>query len=474
MNQRPSVQRSVLPQRLSRRTALRGAAATVSLPFLDAMHGTVSAQSTGAAPKRIIFYYTGNGFPPRHWRCDVDREVTPIADVQLSHILSPLEPVKQHCTFIEGVPMNSGLKPPRYATAHAGGTGALLTGSQAKQGNQYGGGGAAGVNGAGFPGVPSLDHLIAQAVGAATRFPAYYTGVQVAGPKLLKSVFYGGDGSPVTPSSDPYAVRDQLFSGEFQQRNQGDPEGAQRRLADQTVVLDSVMESARAMRCKLGAADRARLDLHLTQVREIEASLAAPVNTSGACEVLEPPLGLRPNQVPQFEQLAPTHLDLLSMALTCDLTRVSGFFFTPALHNPTYTWLGQSEGHHNMTHNSSMYDACADVSRWHAEQVLYLTQKLANTPEGDGSVLDNTVILWATECAQTYRGNPHDLVNVGFTLIGGGGGHFKTGQYLKFPGGDAFSHNRLLISLAQYMGLETEVIGDREFCAGGALPYLTV
>ena len=472
MNSRRQTRKSVLPKTLSRRTVLRGVGASLGLPLLNAMiNPEASAQSTAGAPKRILLYYTGNGFPPRDWRCEVQDEVTPIEQVKLSHILSPLEPLKQYCTFIEGVPMNSGLHRPRVATAHAGGTAALFTGSYAKPGNQYGGGGENGVNGAGPPRQPSLENIIARAVGQKTRFPAYYLGVQVAGPVLLKSVFYDEMGQPVTPNADPHAVRDELFDANFHNAQSGTAQ-AKAQLTKQTAVLDAVLDSAQSIRCRLGMEDRARLDLHLTQVRQIESSLGALVGGNLACEAVEADGDLRANRVQQFPRLGRAQNDMIAMALTCDLTRVGGFFFTPALHNPTYTWLGHSEGHHNMTHNTGQYDQCADVNRWHAEELFYLVDKLAKTPEGNGSVLDNTLILWASECAQTYNGDPHDLENVGFAVIGGAQGYFKTGQYLKFPAGDRYSHNRLLVSLAQYMGVQTEAIGEAEYNTEGALPHL--
>jgi len=295
----------------------------------------------------------------------------------------------------------------------------------------------------------------------------------VASPSLLNCVFYAGKDQPITVNSDPYAVRDEIFGPEFASKLAADRDAAARQRLEQTSVLDAVLENASALRCKLGAEDRARLDLHLTQVREIERSLEAGVSTNPACALIEPPAGLSVNQESMFPAIGRAQADLMAMALTCDLTRVGGFFFNPALSNPTYTWLGHTRGHHDLTHDTTEFQACADVNRWHAEELLYLVNKLAQTPEGEGSVLDNTVILWASECAQSEVGDPHDLRNVGFTLIGSGQGHFQTGRYLRFPGGDAYSHNRLLLSLMHYMGVQADSFGEPDYCSGGALPLLT-
>lgn len=125
-----------------------------------------------------------------------------------------------------------------------------------------------------------------------------------------------------------------------------------------------------------------------------------------------------------------------------------------------------------MTHDTGLYDLCADVNRWQVEQLMYLVNHLQTTPEGDGTLLDNTVVVWFSECAQTYQGDPHDLTNMGFTLIGGGQGYFNTGQYIEFPGGDSYSHSRLLVTLAQYMGLNVESVGLPEYCTEGPLPHI--
>jgi hypothetical protein len=465
---------------LSRRTLLRGAGgAALALPFLEAMTGPTAVAQTAQPPKRILFYFTGNGFPPHHWRVSTSAETTPTAGLTLSRILAPLDPVKDQCIFIDGLPMLSGLDEKQVAFAHAAGTSTLFTGSYAPPGDMYGGGSG----GVGYPLHESVDQTIARAIGGQTRFPAYYVGVKTSGPELLKSVFYTADSGggeqakPVTPNSNPYSVRDELFAG----FGAGPSDAAWQARRDSS-VLDAVLDSARDLRCRLGGSDRARLELHMEQVRAIEQSLDATVSASASCAAVPVEQGLTANQESGFPALARVQSKLLAMALTCDLTRVGGYFFSPALDNPTYTWLGHTVGHHQMTHEieagtadpANAYDLVADVCAWHAGELLYLVDLLKNTPEGAGSMLDNTLIWWASECAQTYEGDPHDLVNVTHTLIGGGQGHFKPGQYIKFPGGDKYPHSRLLVTLAQYMGLPVDVVGQPEYCAEGPLPLITV
>ncbi len=447
---------------LDRRTLLRGAGAALALPLLGAM-GTKAGGASVAPPKRLVLYFTANGLVPEAWKCNVPGAEA--SDFTLSKILAPLAPIRDKCLFIEGVPMSSAYHPQQTAVAHAGGMSSLFTGSYAGMGNMYGG---FAENTAGYPLNESIDAALARAVGQDNRFPAYYFGVRVEGPSLLHCCFYAGKDQPITANADPKAVLSDLFGAAF---NQSQSEAAQR-VRDRTSILDAVRESGSALRCRLDAADRGRLDLHLSLVEEVQKSVAAVTGTNPVCALPSLAGGLQPNEFSQFPQLGRAQADLLAMALTCDLTRVAGYYWSPPIADPVYTWLGHTEGHHTMSHDVTKLDLCADVNAWHAQELLYLANKLSSIPEGDGTVLDNTLIVWASDCSNSKLGDPHDLKDVFFTLIGGGN-FFKQGRYLKYPGGPDYAHNRLLLALFQYMGIDQKTFGQPEYCEKGPLTGLT-
>ncbi len=258
---------------LDRRTLLRGAGASLALPLLGAME-TKARSASVAPPKRLVLYFTANGLVPEAWKCNVPGAEA--SDFTLSKILAPLAPIRDKCLFIEGVPMSSAYHPQQTAVAHAGGMSSLFTGSYAGMGNMYGG---FAENTAGYPLNESIDAALARAVGQDNRFPAYYFGVRVEGPSLLHCCFYAGKDQPITANADPKAVLSDLFGAAF---NQSQSEVAQR-VRDRTSILDAVRESGSALRCRLDAADRGRLDLHLSLVEEVQKSVAAVTGTNSAC-----------------------------------------------------------------------------------------------------------------------------------------------------------------------------------------------
>jgi hypothetical protein len=270
---------------LDRRTLLRGAGgAAVALPVLDAML-TLGGRlprayaQDGVAPRRLVIFFTAEGFQMSDWR--------PIAgagpsDFRLSQVLSPLEPVKGRSLFIEGVPMSSSFDARQRAAGHPAGAQAVLTGAWAGDGSSYGG--AVGRL-AGFSPYPSIDHLIGKAIGSKTRFPALYFGVAGGGTAPATRPFVGEGQKGISPQNVPGAAFDQIFR-DFNAAAAGESLAAaqKRRAEDRKVVLDSVLREARALRARLGADDRARLDGHLASVEEVQRKVSVPPSSAAvAC-----------------------------------------------------------------------------------------------------------------------------------------------------------------------------------------------
>ena len=162
-------------------------------------------------------------------------------------------------------------------------------------------------------------------------------------------------------------------------------------------------------------------------------------------------------------------MDLLAMSLACDLTRVASLQWTSTQTGKVFSWLGQSETHHSLSHSGltdvTRQNQLMAIGNWHAKQLAYLMDKLASFPEGDGTVLDNTLILWCTDIAQ---GQSHARRDMPYVLAGGAGGALKMGRYLKYAGDH---HNNLLVSILNAMGGPDTTFGNPAYCTG-ALPRL--
>ena len=164
-------------------------------------------------------------------------------------------------------------------------------------------------------------------------------------------------------------------------------------------------------------------------------------------------------------------MDMLVHSLAADFTRVATFQITNSVGQPRMRWLGIDEGHHTLSHepdsNEEAYEKLIKINTWYSEQVAYLTGKLAATPEpgGEGSLLDNTTIVWTNELG---KGNSHTRNNIPFVLLGGGLG-FKTGQAIDFK---RVPHNRLLMSVCEAMGAPVPAFGNPDFCSDGLLTGL--
>jgi hypothetical protein len=163
-------------------------------------------------------------------------------------------------------------------------------------------------------------------------------------------------------------------------------------------------------------------------------------------------------------------LDLLVMALACDMTRAASIQWTTVQTGKIFSWLGQSTPHHTLSHSgesdTSSQAQLTAIGKWHSQQLAYMLGKMQAIPEGDGTLLDNVVILWCTDIA---RGNTHERRDMPYVLAGGAGGYFKTGRYLKYDGDP---HSNLLVSVCNAMGLPDTTFGNPAYCSG-ALPRLT-
>jgi hypothetical protein len=265
---------------------------------------------------------------------------------------------------------------------------------------------------------------------------------------------YTGPNKPVAPISDPYQMFGKLY-GKVKDREL---------LAS---VLDDVKDDLKKVSQAVSAEDRRLLDEHTTFVREMEQDLraAAEKKTDHKVPELDPGVKADNDNIPTLSKM---QIDLMVNSFAADFARVATLQYTNSVGGARMRWIGVSEGHHELSHepdtNAKAQDKLTRINKWFCEQLAYLAKRLAATPEpgGNGSLLDNTTIMWTNELG---KGNSHTLDNIPFVLVGGGLG-FRMGRALKLP---KVPHNRLLLALAHGFGHEIKRFGNPDFCGGGAL-----
>lgn len=424
---------------LPRRSLLRGLGiGLVAAPFLNLLSAPRS-RAEGAAARRLIVFFSPNGTVPKHWApAGTELDFT----FPAGSILEPLTPVKDKLIVVEGLDFFG-------ADNHEGGMMAMLTG----------GGGLADESGG-----ASIDQFVAGKIGQESRFASLEFGVQTSawGAGAQTRMSYSAPGSWVSPDDDPAHVYTRLF-GDFMG---GDQAATALRTRRQRVV-DLLVDEATALRSRLGSEERPKLDAHLEALAKVEKGLMGGVG----CAAPDAPAAINIGDNASFPDITTMQIDMMVTALACDMTRVASLQCSHTISPTVPSWLGIADGHHSLSHiddsNVAGVAQFVEAERWFAEQFAYLVQRLADTPEADGtgSMLDNSLVVWSKEMGDSRL---HTCQGVPFVLAGGAGGRFKTGRYLKYQGE---SHGKLLVSLCQAMGLDTKTFGN-PMVGNGPLPGL--
>lgn len=444
-------------KRLTRRNLMRGVTASAAmLPFLEAFEARAQADDY---PLRLLIVFSPNGTIYDRWRPSGSE-----TDFQLSEILAPLEPFKQKLIVLDEVDNESAHHGP--GDGHMTGMGTYLTATELLDGDQFKCGGTDPCSGWG--GGISIDQLIAndlqmrQAPAERTRFKSLELAVQAGGADIWSRMSYAGADQPIAPMEDPYQVYDRLFAD-----LNVDSDTLQRRLMMRRSVLDYVGGSLSRLSGRLGGEDRDKLEAHLTAVRDIELQLSAAQSNCSQPDLAQG-IDFRAND--SFPQVVQVQSDLLVRALACNLTQVATLQWSRSVGGTRMTWANVPEGHHDLSHNGDSdqdsQDKITRVNTWYAEQFAYLLQQLDSVQEGNGTLLDHTIVLWGNELG---KGNSHTRRKIPFVMAGGGKGYFPTGRFLSY-GGE--SHTKLLVSLAQAFGVQTDEFGNPAY-GTGPLPRLT-
>jgi hypothetical protein len=437
---------------LSRRTILRGAGgAAIALPWLEAMALRPARAANGPMPtKRFIVMFSANGTIPSAWTPTAGTSET---DFTLSPILAPLQAHQADLVVIGGLNQQGG-----GGDGHQTGMGGMLTGQPLNAGPFAG----VGAPPAGWPMGASVDQRIAEGLAVPTKLRSLELGVQVGAADNWGRMIYRAANQPLPPDDDPASVYARVFSDLHT-----DPAVLARLRQRRKSILDGVGTQFTRLSGRVGAADRQRLDAHLTAVREIETRLTTDlvVNNAACHDPTVLPVSATANDA--FPMAGALQMDLLAMALACDITRVASLQWSRSVSQTRFSWLNITSGHHDLSHRPDTEpDAVSNLTKinnWYAQQFAGLIGRLKATSDGAGGTLfDNTLLLWCNELA---KGNTHSRVGAPYVLAGSGGGALRTGRYLSYDGQN-LPHNNLLLSIVNAMGVPDTTFGKPDWCSG--------
>jgi hypothetical protein len=411
---------------ISRRTFLKqlgvaGSMVRIGLPPLTAMfnsNGTAYAAGKEAIPTRFVLWFNGNGIPEKYW---IPRGMG--ADFEMTPCLSPLAPFRNDIHVITGLD-SPAARLPGPGNSHYPSMSALVSGQV------YTGQGAGG---------SSIDQMIARKIGEETRFRSLQIGVsqESFGESIQRNLSWADRDRPLPPEMLPHQLFDRLFGI-------NEPSWVNRRKS----ILDSVQQEANSLKARLGTEDQARLEEYLGSVRELEKSICS-LPPEYRIVVERPHEG---GDLRDWPRIAKLQSDLLVHALASGQTRVASYMLTKCQGLSRFPWLGHTaQRHHEYTHGQVETPRgmriLRDICRWHVEEFAYLIGKLKSTPEGDGTLLDRTCVLFVHEHAEA---NSHKNNNLALIVAGHANG-MKTGLHTRTTGtlGDL------------YLTLAEEVVGAR-------------
>ena len=434
---------------LPRRSLLRGLGTAVALPFLDAMVPALGAATTSRPRQavRLGFVYVPNGI------IDLDGEWTPRGegrDFEFGEINRGLAPFRQHLTVLSGLAQLKGRPGGDGAGDHARAGATFLTGVRPVK-----------TEGAGIRAGVSADQIAARELGQHTQFGSLEIGIEEA------SVAGGCDSgyscaytntiswrSPTTPNpveDNPRRLFERLF-GDGESTHASDRRAVLRR---ERTILDFVRHDLARLRSDLGADDRRKLDEYAHSIGDAERRIKRAEERSRR----QLPLVERPAGIPGgFAEHAKLMIDLQVLAYQADLSRVTTFMLGREGTWRSYPDIGVPDAHHAVTHHSGDQEKIAKtvlINKHHVDMFAYLLDRLRATPEGDGTLLDHSMLVYGSSISDGNRHLHHDLPLV---LAGGGGGRLRGGRHLRYPRETPM--NNLLLSLLELAGAPTERLGD--------------
>ncbi len=438
---------------LSRRTFLKGVGTVMALPLLEAMVPAVALAGAAKRPNRMAFIFIPNGVHMPDW--------TPAAEGvnwDLPYIMEPLKGVKEYLTPLSGLTQDKARPNGDGPGDHARSTAAWLTGCQPRK-----------TAGADIKVGVSVDQYAAQKIGNQTRFASLEIGCERGAQAgncdsgyscaYSSAISWRSETTPVAKEVDPRLVFERLFAGGD---NADIAENRTKRELYKKSILDFVLDDASRLKNKLGARDQRKLDEYFTGVREIEERLAR-AEKGGEVN----PKGSRPSGIPEdYGEHIRLLSDMMVLAFQADLTRVCTFMIANDGSNRPYRMINIAEGHHDLSHHGGLkekQDKIREINRFHVTQLAYLLNKLKSVDEGNGTLLDNSMVVYG---AGIGDGNRHNHDNLPILLAGKGGGTIKTNRHVRYPFNTPM--NNLFVSMLERMDVRTDHLGD----SNGKLEYL--
>ena len=457
---------SMDPLRFTRRNLLRGSlAATAAVPLLDAQR----AFAATAAPTRLVVFLTPNGTRNSlFWPTGTE------TSFKVNTITQAMDPWKSKLTFLKGIKLNPALQMGELGqtlgSEHARGTGGLLTARPLKAGTQFK---SFGNTTSGWGSGQSIDQYLAMKLAPPTAYKTFQMGVHVRDTEVRARISYAAADQPIPPREDPKDVFNALFGG----ASSGGGAGNERLWAQRKSIFDANNAETERLKKLVGAEDRKKLDAHLTAMRDVETRLVGMKGTSTGtvptCSTKPALVDVDLKSDDQYEKAGQLQMDLAVAALACDLTRILTFQWSYSESEHLFGFLNITGNHHAISHDFSSsganYDAYNKIAIWYQQQFAYFLSKLDAYKEGDKTLLDNCVVLFATEIGESTQ---HDLKIMPYVLAGSAGGKLRAGRLIDY-GSKPCDNNQLLVSLANLMGAtDLTSFGDASG-ATGPLPNLT-
>jgi hypothetical protein len=434
---------------LSRRTILRGLGAMVALPALDAMTPALAAMTSGrkagAPPLRMAFAYVPNGVTMESWTPTLEGK-----GFEMSRILKPLAPLKDRVLVLSGLEHVNGNPLGDGPGDHARAGAVFLTGVHCRK-----------TAGADIKNGVSVDQIAARHLASQTRLGSLELGCEdtrITGNcdsgyscAYTNSLAWRSETTPLPPETNPRAVFERLFGADADL----DPATRAQRLRSRRSVLDMVSERSQALRNELGGTDKRKLDEYFTAVREVEQRIQqAEADDAEFRPTIEKPSGIPTT----FEEHVGLMFDLQVLAFQADLTRVSTTMIAREGSNRTYPEIGVSDPHHPLTHhrnNAEWIEKVTQINEFHMKMFARFIEKLRTTPEGDGSILDHSMIVYGSGIAD---GNRHTHLDLPVLLVGNGGGALGPGRHIRYEKGTPMTN--LYMTMLDRMGVPVESVGD--------------
>ena len=437
---------------LSRRALLRGLGAAVALPVLDSMLAThalgAPAEKAAAAgksiPTRMAFVSQPNGVIQSAWF-----PKTPGEGFELVESLEALAPLKSELLVISGLAQDNGRAKGDGPGDHARSAASLLTGAHPVK-----------TAGANIKVGMSADQWIASKIGSLTRMPSLEVGIEPGRSSgncdsgyscaYSNTISWKSESTPMAKEITPRLVFERLFGGE-----ENDPQVRAKRAAYRKSVLDVVAGDAAKLKDKLGQTDRQKIDEYFTSVREIETRIEqAEVQAKNTRPDYEIPKGI-PKDGREHLRLM---YDLMMLAFRTDTTRVITCMAANEGSNKTYPSVGVNEGHHELSHHRNEADKVeklTKIDKFQMEQFAYFLQQLKSVKEGEGTLLDHSLVLFGSGLGD---GNAHSHHNLPIILAGRGGGSVKPGRFIKID--QETPLNNLFLSCFDRMDAKADAFGD--------------